>query len=159
MEKQQIMILFITSMITSAAGGILLFVTDFGGYWWYEWMGPTTWVYVCFTCNVIVGIVIFLAASMLLFCTFVSLSVILEQQGTKLSELEQEKLINMGIIFCYIVGTLSIIGAIAIGITGATIEAESSGFWLDAGFYGGIIGSALTALNLKYYQFKLEKEG
>jgi hypothetical protein len=158
MEEGQIRVFFILSLILSGLGAGLFLAFDFGGYWYYIWSEATYWVYICLTCNLIVGIIILLAGTMLLFCTFVSIHVLVGLGGTPMTNLDQEKLINMGVIFSYIVGTLCIAGVIALGITAATIEAESAGFWLSTGFYGGMIGSAATAFLFKFYQFKVEKK-
>ncbi len=158
MEEEQIRVFFIISLIMSGVGAALFLIFDFGGYWYYIWSEATYWVYICLTCNLIVGIIIFLAATMLLYCTFVSIHVLVGLKGTPMTNLDQEKLINLGVLFSYIAGTLCIAGVVALGITAATIEAESAGFWLSPGFYGGIIGSAVTAFLFKFYQFKMEKK-
>ncbi|MHA1278147.1 MAG: hypothetical protein ACTSRC_12190 [Candidatus Helarchaeota archaeon] len=157
MEKEQIRLFFILALILSGIGGVLLLATDFGGYWYYIWAEATYWVYICMTCGVLTGILIFLAGSMLLFCTFVSIHVLVGLGGNQMSNIDQEKLINLGVIFSYIVGTLCIAGAITLGIVGATIDAETSGSWLSPGFYGGLIGSAATAFFFKFYQSKLNQ--
>ncbi len=156
MEKETIRIFFILSLSLSFIGGILLLATDFGGYYYYIWGCCYFWVYIGLGSSVIGAILIVLAVNMLFFCTFASLCGMLENEGIKFVDLDQKKLLNIGLICCYIVLTLCILGAIALGVTAAVIEAETTSSWVDVGFYGGLIGSGATAFFIKFYLVKSE---
>ena len=159
MEKETKRLYFIFTLIGSLAGGILLMVTDFGGYYWYSYDGPTEgWVWVYAEASVGGWFGFFAVASLLFFCSFVSLNIILSLEGKEMLKLEEEKLINWGTLFCYIVAAICVVGAITLAIFAYTEDVAWVDIWLDAGFYGGLIGSGLTAFLFKFYQYKLKME-
>ena len=161
LEKEKKRLYFIFALIFSTAGAILLLITDFAGYYWYSYYGPSEgWVWIYADASVLSFIIFFMAASLLFFCTFVSLSVILRLGGKEIAApVEEEKLINYGVIACYILGTICIVGALTVAIIAWTEDVAWVDVWLSAGFFGGLIGSGVTAFLFKHYQFRLEKEG
>ncbi len=160
METETKRLFFIFALIASAAGGILLMMFDFGGYYWYSYDGPSYgWVYIEAGASVGSWFIFFALSTLLFFCTFVSINVLLSLDGNELLKIKEEKLLNYGVISSYIIGTICIVGAIALAIVANTEDVAWVEVWLDAGFFGGLIGSGLTAFLFKFYQYKLEKEG
>jgi len=159
MEKGTKRLYFIFTLIFSLAGGILLLITDFGGYYWYSYNGPSYgWVYISAGASVGGWFGFFAVASLLFFCSIVSLNVILRLEDIEFMKINEEQLIKWGIIFGYIVGTICILGAIILVIVANTQDVAWVDVWLDVGFFGGLIGSGITVFLFKFYQYKLQKE-
>ena len=157
MEKETKRLYFIFTLIASLVGGTLLLATDFGGYYWnaYPLEG---WVWVYAEASVGAWFAFFAVACLLFFCTFVSLNALLSMEGKEFVQIDELKWIKFGTLFSDIVATICVIGAITLGIFAATEDAAWVNFWLDAGFYGGLIGSGLTGFLFKFYQYKLKME-
>ena len=136
---------FIGSLITSALGGILLFVTDFGGFdasnyylgvYIYGGIGAFTGIF---------GIPIVLSALGLFYCTGISILILKYPE-----KIPDKKYVQYGFYIAVIVFVVSIIGGIIFAIE---LELEDVWWWFDAGFYGGTIGGFLTAI-LFYFGLK-----
>jgi hypothetical protein len=133
-------IYFVGALITSAVGGILLLALDFGG--WngsnyylgvYIYGGIDAW-------NSVYSIPIAISGFLLLYCTFISIQVL------RSPEKKQDiKYLNYAFYATFLVLILSILEGLIFGIT---LELDDAWWWFDAGFYGGIIGSLLTAILL-----------
>ena len=137
-EISQQTIFFMGALIFSAVGGILLLAFDFGG--WngsnyylgvYIWGGIDAW-------NSIFSIPIAISGFLLLYCAAVSVLVLWFPE-----KIPDKKMVQFGFYAAALVFTLSLIGGIIFGVD---MEIEDVWWWFDAGFYGGIIGSAFTAV-------------
>jgi len=131
-------IFFMGALITSAIGGILLLALDFGG--WdgsnyylgvYIWGGIDAW-------NSIFSIPIVISGFLLLYCTGISILVLRFPE-----KIPDKKYVKYGLFASTLVFILSLIGGIVFAIE---MDLEDVWWWFDAGFYGGIIGSLLTAI-------------
>ena len=145
-KNENITAFYIGSMISSVVGGILLLFTDFSG-----WNGSNyylsvySWGYFGPNTEDPISIVPFLIiAGMLFYCTYISY---LGFQGNGV----ESKLLNQAYWLAFAAMVVCIIFAIVFVIL---ISEEDVEWWFDAGFYGGIIGSALTVVFL--YQVKKE---
>ena len=129
---------FIGALITSAIGGILLLALDFG--WWdgsnyylgvYIYGGIGAW-------NGVISLPIIISGFLLLYCMGISILVLRFPE-----KIPDKKYVKYGLYASTLVFILSVIGGIIFAVD-MTIEEAWWGF--DAGFYGGIIGSLLTAI-------------
>ena len=129
---------FIGALITSAIGGILLLALDFG--WWdgsnyylgvYIYGGIGAW-------NGVISLPIIISGFLLLYCMGISILVLRFPE-----KIPDKKYVKYGLYASTLVFILSLIGGIIFAVE-MTIEEAWWGF--SAGFYGGIIGSLLTAI-------------
>ena len=129
---------FIGALITSAIGGILLLALDFG--WWdgsnyylgvYIYGGIGAW-------NGVISLPIIISGFLLLYCMGISILVLRFPE-----KIPDKKYVKYGLYASTLVFILSVLGGIIFAVD-MTIEEAWWGF--DAGFYGGIIGSLLTAI-------------
>ncbi|MHA2251613.1 MAG: hypothetical protein ACXAD7_14710 [Candidatus Kariarchaeaceae archaeon] len=142
MSKANIQPYLVGSLITSAIGAVLLFVTDFGGWqermngdYYYFWIGSEN-------ADITGQIILVILGVGLVMCSYLSF------EGMRSTEFSPSKL-NLGF-------------NIAVGVSiGTIIElflfinsvSDYEDYWLDAGFYGSLVGSILTAI-----LFKLAKD-
>ena len=129
---------FVGALITSAIGGILLLALDFGGWNGSNyylgvliWGGIDSW-------NSIYSIPIAISGFLLLYCMGISILTL-----RFLEKIPDKKYVKYGLYASTLVFILSIIGGIVFAVE---MEIEDVWWWFDAGFYGGIIGSFLTAI-------------
>jgi len=128
----------IASLITSVIGGILLFVTDFGGWW----EGGSSNYYVHIEAQFAGPAPFFIgltAAAMLVTAAFCVWGLTPTSKVTE-QHLKLLLLVNLGVV------ALTALLAIILATWWGTFASE---WWFDAGFYGGVIGSLLTSLFLK----------
>lgn len=135
--QNQARTLYGLAMLVSLIGGIMLMVFDFGGWYNYDgYLGVREWGWVGPYVNTY-SILPFLAvAGSLFYCSFIA------YQGFSSKQLLPRSLIMRGLVISIIV--LVVVGVGAVALFAMTAEADST--WLEAGFYGGAIGSLLTAL-------------
>jgi hypothetical protein len=131
------------ALLTSLVGGILLLFTDFGGWHNYDYYNKIrTYGNIGPYASPFAFAAFFLVAFGLFYCSIISL------KGIRMGEYLSKRLVLSGFIVALIVLIIICIGA---GALFALVDA--SDVWLDAGFYGGAIGSLLTiiffGLNLK----------
>ena len=129
---------FSVAILTSAVGGVLLLAFDFG--WFnasnyylgvYIWGGIGAW-------NGLISLPILISAFLLLYCMGISILVVKSPE-----KIPDKKYVTYGFYASILVFILSIIGGIVFAVE-MTID---DAWWnFDAGFYGGIIGSFLTAI-------------
>ena len=129
---------FAAAFLTSLIGAALLLIFDFG--WFnasnyylgvYIWGGIGAW-------NGLISLPIIISAFLLLYCMGISLLVLKFPE-----KIPDKKYVTYGLYASVIVFILSIIGAIVFAVE---MTAEDAWWNYDAGFYGGIIGSLLTAI-------------
>ncbi len=129
---------FMGALITSAIGGILLLALDFGG--WngsnyylgvYIWGSIGAW-------NGVLSIPIVISGLLLLYCMGISILVLRFPE-----KIPDKKYIKYGLYASILVFILCLIGGIVFAVE---LTIEDAWWWFDAGFYGGIIGSLLTAI-------------
>ena len=145
MSNNQTQGFYVGSLITSVVGAVLLLLTDFAG-----WDGSNYYLGLSIEGSVGVSFeeplsfILFLPPLvLLLFCAYVS---VLGLQGNI-----QTKQITMG--FYSAIGAMVYVIAGGLIFLVAILEDEPEYWWFDAGFFGGVIGSALTVL-LFYYVLK-----
>ena len=129
---------FTVAILTSALGAVLLLAFDFG--WFnasnyylgvYIWGGIGAW-------NGLISLPILISAFLLLYCMGISILVLKNPE-----KIPDKKYVTYGLYASILVFILSIIGGIVFAVE-MTID---DAWWnFDAGFYGGIIGSFLTAI-------------
>jgi hypothetical protein len=124
-------------MVFSLIGGIMLMVLEFGGWYNYNdyyhtrewgWIGPLE--------NPLSFLPFLAVAGSLFYCSF------LAYQGFSSKEGINRSLIMRGFVISLIVFIIIIVG----GATLIALTIENDSQWLSAGFYGGAIGSFLTAI-------------
>ena len=142
-ENANIKTFYIGTLITSVVGGILLLFTDFAGWDGSNaYLGIYSWGYIGSNLDNPLSIIPFLIlACMLFYCAYVSY--------LGFSKEVPKELINRSFLFSAIVFAIVVFGALFFIIS---ISTEDVWWWMDAGFYGGFIGSGLSTLFL--YQIK-----
>lgn len=129
--------LYAIPLIFSFLGALLLIVDDFGG--WYsstytgggylrEWGWINIWT--------VAAVVIIPLVIALFYCTFISLQVVRSKFPPSL------KHVRRGLFVAILVMVVVLVGGAA--FIAATWDAAEQ--WLDLGFYGGFIGSLITAI-------------
>ena len=144
--------LMVGSLITSFVGFVLLLVTDFAG--WEEQVDyvPSS-IYRTYSISITSGyfIIIFAFAGALLFATYVSYRFLRPSGSTP--DLNMLRLASYGAaavaVASFITGVLFLV---VLSIK------DPSDWWLDSGFYGGLIGGALTAILLRLGLKTIEQE-
>ncbi|MFX0000928.1 MAG: hypothetical protein ACFE9Q_13495 [Candidatus Hodarchaeota archaeon] len=138
MPENQISSYFVGALITSALGWILLLATDLGGFdgsnyylGVYLWGGIGAW-------SGVYGLPILLTAFLLIYCTVISILVLRFPD-----KIPDKKYVHYGFYLAIISFVLTLINGI---IFAAVAEGEDWWWWLDAGFYAGVIGGLLTAI-------------
>jgi len=132
------------SLFTSIVGGIMLLVFDFGSWHNYNYYYKMhTWGHIGPDVSPLAFIAFFLVAFGLFFCSMVSI------QGVRKGAQMKRNLVMGSLISALAVLIVMIIGAVSFFVF---VDAQDIG--LEAGFYGGAIGSLLTTiflgLNLKH---------
>ena len=136
-EEKNIQIFFVGALITSVVGAILLFFTDFagwleGGYDYYVHTG------VLFAGPAPIFIIL-MAAALLLTGGYSAWS-LATKAAVDEKQLKLVLLINIGVC------AVSVLLTISLWIWFTVLDVE---WWLDAGFFGSLIGGILTALFFK----------
>ncbi len=138
MSENRSVTFFVGALITSAVGAILLLATDFGGFngsnyylGVYMWGGVGAF-------SGVSGVPIIITAFLLLYSMIISILVLKFPE-----KIPDKKYVKYGLYSAVGAFILSIIGGI---IFAAIATDEEWWWWFDAGFYGGIIGSLLTAI-------------
>ncbi|MFX1298300.1 MAG: hypothetical protein ACFFD2_26030 [Promethearchaeota archaeon] len=145
MEKNELLIFFVGTLITSAVGFILVLATDFGGFWagYYGYVG----FYVLLEAGSAFALIFLPEIIIFGFCIYLSTRVLMNLEATP-SEIQ----VKYGFYLSLVVVIMNIIGAIVF-----IIELADTNWWFDAGFYGGLIGALLTMLFLKFYLNNIKK--
>ena len=130
---------YVGSLITSGIGGILIIIFDFA--WWYNYnayLGVRSWGWIDLSLdNLLIAPIILFVAACLFFCTYMSF--------IRLQSPENEvnsSLLQYGFLAAIVACIVIFAGAIVFIIVMLLDEPSEWGF--DVGFYGGLIGSALT---------------
>ncbi len=135
--QSQVRTLYGLAMLVSLIGGIMLMVFDFGGWYNYDgYLGVREWGWVGPYVNTYSFFPFFAVACSLFYCSFIA------YQGFSSKEPLPWSMVFRGLVISIIV--LAVVGGGAVALFAMTAEADST--WLEAGFYGGAIGSLLTAL-------------
>ncbi|MFQ6029963.1 MAG: hypothetical protein ACE5Q6_21020 [Dehalococcoidia bacterium] len=135
--------LFTGALITSTIGALMLLIFDFGG-WYYrvEYAGAELDRYGAVgLLSAYFPLVLVLAAS-LLYASYVSYTGL--RPGNSLANRGQ---VNRAFWATLVVFLILVAGAVIFAVLMAAQGLED--WWLDAGFYGGAIGSALSAVLLR----------
>ncbi len=152
MPVSQVRSLFIGSLITSFCGFVILLTTDFAG--WEEEIAyvPST-IYRTYSINIFSGyfIIIGTLASGLAYATFISY--IFLRVGDTAPNPNNLRLAFYG---ATAVAAASLIAGILFLIV-LSIK-DPVDWWLDTGFYAGLIGGGSTALLLRLGLKSIEKE-
>jgi hypothetical protein len=155
MSKNDQKNLFIGSLIMSVIGAALLLFGEFAGYhdYWYSGGHFNEWGYVRFGTGgeggILASILIGSFAAGLLYCAYVSYLGVTSKMLPSYSLVRNAK----------IAALVSMIG-VAIGGIGFMIGTSGDDDqWLSEGFFGGIIGAALTFLMFrKQEEYYLEEQ-
>ena len=134
---------FIGSLITSVVGSIMLLADDFGG-WYYQISYGGTQVdrYGSVGLWSVYFPVILVLAGVLLYGTYVSYLGL--RPGSPAPSRNIVRRAYLGAVGVFVV---MIMAALAFNLIMVAQDLED--WWLDAGFYGGIIGAGLSALLLR----------
>ncbi|MHA1995049.1 MAG: hypothetical protein ACW97Z_10945 [Candidatus Hodarchaeales archaeon] len=131
--------LYVGSLITSVIGVALLLIGDFAGWYWGNWyVGVSEEGWINPYNHILMSPFLLVAIGLLAFCTYISYLGV----NDKLSDHHA----NMGIF-----AALGAIGLQLFAFIGFALVniIEDNAWWPDVGFYGGVIGGALT-LGLLY---------
>lgn len=142
--NQNIKSFYIGVMITSVVGGILLLFTNFAGWSYYSYYyGYTIYGSVGVQLDDPLSIILFLiVAGCLFYCSYISY-LGFSDQTVSFTLINRAFLLSAGALAVVVIGALVFI-----------IDEISSDnwWWLEAGFYGGFIGSLLSTVFL--YQIR-----
>ena len=130
--------MYLVSAIFSGIAAILLTFTDFGGFYYYEYysMGSyfEMWVYVFLFSNLLYTILV-----IPLIAGFIYTIYLLQEPIRLNTELEKSKI---ELLWKISLGTLAVV---VFGLIVFIIESfEASEWWLDAAFFGSIIGAGIN---------------
>ena len=137
---------FVGSLIVSVIGGFTILLGDFAGWDGSNYyLGYFEYGYIDVSLeNILSAVILGATACLLFFVSYISF------QG--LNDPQQEGLedkVQLGIYASIIALVVLIIGGLIFAIT---IMFEEVWWWFDLGFYGGVIGSALTLVLLYLIQ-------
>lgn len=130
------------AFLFSLVAFILIVSTDFGGWWeggsdnYYFWIGG----------QYIGWLIIFLILLMLLFLALMAISVVLAIDGItgKLGKLAK----LLGFVGIFLAGGTFLFTGITVGMFAIYVSSFAEEWWLDAGFYGALVGSLLVSIFL-----------
>ncbi len=132
------MAFFVGSLITSIAGAVLLIIDDFAGWYNYAYY-VQSWGWIALSLDSPLAVVLIgLVAGLLFYCAYISL------QGLRLKGQIDKRTMKYGLFASTAAFTIVFVGAIA--FVAAMLMDEPSEWWFGTGFYGGLLGSGLTAL-------------
>ena len=132
-NTREAQIFFVGSTIASLVGAILMLATDFGG--WYIYGVEYGYIYANFT---ITGIIIILMDIMFWLCFFISIAALAKP------DILPDNALRSGLYLALVILILTIIGASIFAVE--MIDLDPTNWWLDASFYGALIGSILTVI-------------
>jgi hypothetical protein len=126
--------IYVGSLITSVIGAALLLIGDFVGWYWGNWyvgVEETGWINP-FN-DILASPILLVALGLLAFCAFISYLGVMERLTDQNARL----------------GIYAAVGAIGLQLVVFIVFAiinilEDNAWWPDLGFYGGVIGGALT---------------
>ncbi|NWG11408.1 hypothetical protein HXY33_06665 [Candidatus Bathyarchaeota archaeon] len=148
MSKDNLINVFVGSLITSLVGAVLLLFEDSAGWYNYTYY-VQSWGWISFNLDTPLSVALIgIVAALLFYCTYISL------QGLRLKGQVNMQTIRYGLIASLAALIIVIVGAIA--FIAVMLIDENSEWWFEAGFYSGLLGSGLTAL-LFYFQHKSMK--
>ena len=124
------------AFIGSFVGGLLLLIFDFGG-WYNNFSGVQVWEYYNLFYDPGSFILIGGASAALLFVAYSSYNATKETP----SEIDLDRMYKASLYALAVVG----IGGIVFAISAS----ENDDWWLDTGFFGGLIGSIISTLLLR----------
>ncbi|MHA2306247.1 MAG: hypothetical protein ACXACU_12740 [Candidatus Hodarchaeales archaeon] len=141
MSEQSNSHFYVGSLITSGIGGILIILFDFA--WWYNYnAGVRSWGWIDLSLdNLLSAPILLFVAACLFFCTYISF-VRLQSPDNEVNSPLLQSVFLAAIVACVVV----LVGAIVFIVVMLLDEPSEWGF--DVGFYGGLIGSALTIVLL-----------
>jgi len=144
-EFNQTTILYLITAIVSLICAILMFATDFLGYYIY----PDEWYYV-HAGTAIYGPIIVMVGIFLFICTFIS------AVGFYNPKFITKRTLQLGLLLSGIVFLMTIIGI----LIAAGDLADTDDWWVEAGFYGALLGGIFTtALLFGNYWLQYIREG
>ncbi len=130
MEQSQKVVYYGLALIVSLIGSVLIFVTEFSGYWTSI---LTAWIGV----DSAAAIILVPLALFLFYSVVINLLLIANPE-----KIRNKNLIVLAKFFCLITFVLCIIGGI---VFVAIVEIDNvSGWWFGPAFYGGVIGGLLS---------------
>jgi len=152
MPVSQIRSIMVGSLITSFVSFVLLLATDFAG--WEEEVGFVTGtIYRTYSISITSGyfIIIGTLAGGLLYATYVSYLFL--RIGDPAPDLKHLRLAFYG-------ATAVAVASFVAGVLFLVVLSikDTNDWWLDTGFYGGLIGGALTAILLRLGLKTIEQE-
>jgi hypothetical protein len=125
------------SLITSFVGAVLLIVDDFAGWYNYSYY-VQSWGWIALDLNSPLAVVLIaIVAGLLFYCAFISL------QGLRLKGKMDKRTMKYGLMASVTAFAIVFLGAVA--FVAVMLMDEPSEWWFGAGFYGGLIGSGMTA--------------
>ncbi|MHA1975700.1 MAG: hypothetical protein ACW98F_09040 [Candidatus Hodarchaeales archaeon] len=137
--------LYVGSLITSIIGAALLLLGDFAGGFYGNWyIGLTVEWWITPFNNILMSPFLLAAIGLLAFCAYISYLGV----NDKLSD----HLARLGIFAAIGAIGLQLLAFIGFAIVNII---EDNAWWPDLGFYGGVIGGALTLL--LFYQVQKQR--
>lgn len=137
----------IGAIILLVLGAIAMLVADFGGAYWnnyYAGVEGRVWIHA----GTLAGVIIIPVALLMLYMVYWSSQAMREPRNITVSKLDTWFKVSLAIGSLYLV--LGLIWA------GYSIAEEYDDWWLDVGFYGGLIGGYGAAFF--FYQSKKQAE-
>jgi hypothetical protein len=149
MNKNSSSELLVGSLVTSGLGGLLLLIGDFAGtthrvLWYYADYGPvyrSAWDYINFSSYWWAALIIGGLAVGLFYCSYLSIVGLTSPKRLSYNNLRGGYIISIAVTLITLLAALVFVGY-------ASGE-EYPDWWLDTGFYAGLIGGSLTALFFK----------
>jgi len=141
MSNNQNLSYYIGALIFSLIGGILLLVTDFAGWYAYNYYaGVRIWSYIGFD-ELPSGLIFLIPAIFLFYCSYISLLALRNTGKTP-----SKNSIRLGTILSLAVFLLALIGGIIFILT----LGDVNDWWFDGAFYGGLLGGLFTSIFLYF---------
>jgi hypothetical protein len=143
MENKSPTAIFTGALITSAVGALMFLIFDFGG-WYYrvEYAGAQLDRYGAVGLLTPYFPLILVLAASLFYAAYVSYTGLRPGAASP----------NRGQVYCAFWATLAVFCVLVAGaviFAGLMVVQDLEDWWLDAGFYAGAIGSALSAVLLR----------
>ena len=132
--------LFIGSFLTSILGGIILLVSDFAGWYNYDAYDMVrSWGWIGVSVDAPLSSLILITVAICLFyCTYIS------YLGLQSADKLTQQVVRRGLFLASTAFVIIVVAALI--FTTEMLLDEPTDWWLDTGFYGGFLGSGLTAL-------------
>ncbi len=145
MDISKIQGLLVGQLIISIIGGLLIVFSDFAGFYHYDYYNKIEkWGNIYLGSGILSSILIAIVAFGLFLSAYHAFKILREKDGDSQTIIKLENIAKKYVLISI---TITIVGALYFVINEIIVETQE--WWLDTGFYGGVVGGALALIFIK----------